>query len=177
MRWYSDPKRNSRRRGAAVIEMAMITPIMLLLIFGLWELGRIIQVQQQLQNAVRDSARIASQGQIITPTGEYVRIGRTTGAMNVEDTVRDQLQAAGLTNLNGVVIEFTYLDGNTSNATPADGTKNQAFRIRVSIPYDNVKWTNLNFFRPNTIQAETTWRILVDDPFQVPTQLPSWSGY
>ena len=53
--------------------------------------------------------------------------------------------------------------------------KNQRFRVRVTIPYDNVRWTTLSLFNPKNLTAETYWQCLVDDPFTVNTTLPGWS--
>jgi Flp pilus assembly protein TadG len=40
--------------------MAVVLPLLLLLVVGVWELGRIIQVQAVLNNAARDAARYAA---------------------------------------------------------------------------------------------------------------------
>jgi len=60
-------------------------------------------------------------------------------------------------------------------ADPYTGVKNQRFRVRVSIPYDNVRWTTLTLINPSTLTAEAYWQCLVDDPFTVNTTLPGWS--
>ena len=52
-----------RRRGAAAVEFAVCLPLMLLILTGLWEVGRITEVQQVIWNAAREAARDASLGQ------------------------------------------------------------------------------------------------------------------
>jgi len=50
-----------RRRhedGAAAVEFALILPILLLLILGIFEFGRIFNAQIQLSNAAREAARV-----------------------------------------------------------------------------------------------------------------------
>src|SRR3569623_2064006 len=75
------------RRGAAAVEAAICLPVLLTLMFGVWEVGRLAQVQQILSNAVHDGARIASQG---TLNGTPVTVAK------VQQAVRDYMPRAGL---------------------------------------------------------------------------------
>lgn len=49
-----------RERGAAMIEMAITMPLLLLLSIGVFEFGRAFQCWQVLTNATREGARVAS---------------------------------------------------------------------------------------------------------------------
>ncbi len=55
------PKYPFRRseRGAAVVEFAVVLPILLSFLFGIMEFGRIMMVSHTLNNAARAGARIA----------------------------------------------------------------------------------------------------------------------
>ena len=68
-------------------------------------------MQQILNNAARNGARLASQGQVINLIGAYTDIYTSTGNPNVQSTVTEYLQVAGLTNLTGMTIQFQYLNG------------------------------------------------------------------
>ncbi|MGX6603365.1 TadE/TadG family type IV pilus assembly protein [Micromonosporaceae bacterium Da 78-11] len=46
--------------GAAAVELAIVLPTMLLLIFGLIDFGRVMQQQIQLTEAVREGARVGA---------------------------------------------------------------------------------------------------------------------
>ena len=46
-----------RRKGAAVVEFAIVAPVLFLLVFGMIEYGRMLMVQQTLTNASREGAR------------------------------------------------------------------------------------------------------------------------
>lgn len=171
-----------RRRGVAALEFAAVLPLLLLLLVGIWELGRIIHVQISLNNAARDGARLGAQANIVATTGAYTQIKFNTGSPNINDTIRAYLTAAGITNHNGLVIEFQFVEtaagGASTASTTADpylGAKNQRFRVRISIPYANVRWTTLTLINPTTLTAEAYWQCLVDDPFTVNTTLPGWS--
>jgi len=172
-----------RRRGVAAVEFAFIVPLLLLLLVGIWELGRIIHVQIIMNNAARDGARLAAQASIVNTTGAYTQINFGSGTPNVVDTIRAYLKSNGITDLTGLVIELQFVEpavagGPVPTALDADpyiGVKNQRFRVKVSIPYDNVRWTSLSLINPTTLTAEAYWQCLVDDPFTVNTTLPGWS--
>jgi Flp pilus assembly protein TadG len=46
-----------RRRGDAVVEFALIAPVLLLLLFGVSELGRVVDAWVVVHNGVREGAR------------------------------------------------------------------------------------------------------------------------
>lgn len=166
-----------RRQAAAAVEFAAVLPLLLMLMVGIWELGRIINVQIILHNAARDAARVGAQANIVNTTGAYTQIHFNTGTPNIEDTVRDYLIAAGITDLTGLVVEFQFIEPTVSDpdADPYTGVKNQRFRVRVTIPYDNVRWTTLSLINPDKLTAEVYWQCLVDDRFTIDTSRPGWS--
>jgi Flp pilus assembly protein TadG len=51
---------NRRDRGAAAVEMALVLPILLLLVFGIIDFGRMLHTQIQLSEAAREGARAAT---------------------------------------------------------------------------------------------------------------------
>lgn len=167
------------RRGVAVVEMAFIMPLLLLLIVGVWEIGRLVQLQQIMNGAARDGARIASQANIISTTDDYTQImkGSGTSDPNVTDTVRAYLYGAGFTTaqLQSLTVTFEFLDGDTSLTEPYQGVKNQRFRVKVSMNYSDVRWTTLTLINPQTIGAECVWQMMVDDPFTLSPTLPGWT--
>ena len=162
--------RPASRRAAAAVEFAFVFPLLFLLILGVWELGRVIQVQQVMLSSARDGARLASQANIVTPSGDYVQITRA----QVIQSVQNSLIGHGITNFAGATFDFSFLDG-VSTREPYQGLKNERFKVRVVIPYANVRWTNLSLLNPQTVTVELTWRMLVDDPFTLNTSLPGWS--
>lgn len=48
------------RRGSAVVECALISPILVLLVLGLLDVGQFINVSQVVDNASREGARLGS---------------------------------------------------------------------------------------------------------------------
>src|SRR5262245_22726128 len=52
-------KQPSRRRGVSCVEFAVLSPLLLLLILGIIDLGQFINVGQSTSNASREGARVA----------------------------------------------------------------------------------------------------------------------
>jgi hypothetical protein len=175
--------RQNRREGLAAVELAVVSPLLVLLMIGTWELGRTVQVYQVLNSAVREGARIAAQGQIINLTGSYTQIRVNTGTPNVYETVKNTLNAAGIDTaaFDTSRVSFTFLDdsGNPvgSPTEPWQGLKGQRFRVTASLPYSSFRWTTLNLLNITQIQVSFDWCCLVDDPFTMDTNIPGWTAY
>ncbi len=105
-------KKNWRKRGraAAAVEMAIVTPILLTMLFGIIEYGWVFTVRQALTTAAREGARTAA-----LP-------GSTVG--EVEDRISDYLTPLGLS---------TY----TANIT-CDDAGDPVGEVRIEIPYADV---------------------------------------
>src|SRR4051812_24970011 len=57
------PSPVNRRSGSAAVELAVCLPLLLVIITGLWEVGRMVQAQQLIANAAREGGRQAAAGQ------------------------------------------------------------------------------------------------------------------
>ena len=57
------------RQGTAVLETAIILPILVLLLFGLMEMGRALQQHHVLAKSVRDAARYLARVPLACPAG------------------------------------------------------------------------------------------------------------
>ena len=68
----ASPVRRPRRRGGALIEAALVMPILLGLCFGMVEFGYYFFVKHTLQAAARDGARMG-----IVPTGTNAKVTAT----------------------------------------------------------------------------------------------------
>jgi Flp pilus assembly protein TadG len=142
----------------AAVELAFILPIVLLpLLLGVWEAGRMIQVQQVLDNAVREGARQASTGQ-------------KTNAQ-VTQVVLQYISDAGF-NDTGATATVTNL---TSGQDAASATQLDHLRVSISLPYKDVRWTTLNFLAgPNTaLTASSDWYSVRDLPLTVSPTIPA----
>lgn len=147
-----------RRRGVAAVEFAFVLSLLLLpLLVGIWEVGRMVQMQQVLTNAAREGARQAA-------TGQY-----TNG--QVQTIVTQYLQVAGVptTNVTVNVSDLTNPSSDVSQATYLDN-----LQVTVSIPYQDVSWSLVSFFSTPSSQLNATvqWMTMVDKAYPSSPQPP-----
>ena len=159
-----------RRRGVVAVEAAFVLPILLTLLFGIWEAGRLVQVWTLVNDAAREGARLAAGG---TNNGSSVTVS------NVQQAVRDYMTAAGLpsTAVNGATITLTNLSSHTwtdpSGAQPLD-----PFTVAVTIPsgsaFNSLMWTSFLTSITGISQITTTieWLSANDSEVTVSTSLP-----
>jgi Flp pilus assembly protein TadG len=123
------------RRGAAVVEFAVVAPVFFLFVFGMIEFGRMVMVQQILTNAAREGARVA-----ILP-------GATTAQVNT--TVNTYLTAGAISGASTTV----------NPNPPSSATYGSAVTVTVSVPFKSVSWTPAPFFLGGTtLQAQSVMR-------------------
>jgi len=125
------------RRGAAVVEMAVVTPVLLLLLLGTIEFGWLFHVKQSMTTASRVGARTASMA----------------GTTNTEVTtdIDNSMSGMGLSK-NKFQYTITITRGTTQN--PYE-------KVEIVMPYTNNLSLLGGFFNWLNIQqlkAETTFR-------------------
>ena len=125
MKWgrRRGPPSPKMRRGEAVVELAVVTPLLLLMLFGIMEFGWAFMVHETLTNGVREACRVA------------VLQGSTA-----EDAEARFALAIASTNLTATpTIEYVDTDD------PPDGV-NDTVNVSVSVPYSEVTITGLGSF-------------------------------
>jgi Flp pilus assembly protein TadG len=151
----------SRRAGIATVEFALVLPLFMTLLLGIWEVGRLVQVSQVLQNAAREAARQASTG---TATMSTISTNVQTYITGAEPRI---------TNLSGFNVAFTDIT-RPSITDPTNATQLDKYTITVTLPFDNVRWSASKLFVPAGTQASATvtWYSMRDLPVTVTTGLP-----
>lgn len=61
---------SNRDRGAAMVEFALVLPILLLLVFGIVEFGRVYNIETSITAAAREGARVMALNQGQTPAAD-----------------------------------------------------------------------------------------------------------
>ena len=127
--------RTAERRGAAVVEFAIVAPVLLLLLLGMIECGRMIMVQQSITTAAREGARTA--------------IVEGTSATSAMGSVQSFLSGTGIRGAN-----VTVAPNNTGSI--AHG---QPVTVTVSVPFSAVSWLpHPFFFGQKTLSSTATMR-------------------
>ena len=135
--WYK--QYGYRRRAGAVVEMAVVSPLLLMMIFGVIEFGNSFMVRQIITNAAREGARTAA----IQPVADDTAI---------RSAVRDAMSS-----ISGIALP----DGNikiTHWCKYSDGTPNFTETIRVIVDYDNVAIFGTYFGVWDDIRAVSSMR-------------------
>lgn len=104
--------RADRRRAGAIVEFAVVLPLLLTILFGIIEYGYVFMVRQTLQHAAREGCRLAVLQTSVSPYS------------NVTARVDDVMAGA---HISGYTTTMTH-------ATVADPTET----VSVSIPYSAV---------------------------------------
>ena len=143
------PRRRPRRAVAAV-EFAVILPVILTLLLGIWEVGRMIEIQQMLSNAAREGGRQASTGQL-------------TNAQ-VQAVVTQYLSTAGLP-ITHVVVTVQDLDTPSADVSAANYL--DRLQITVTIPISDIRWSVISLVTtPGQLMTSTVqWVTMVDKPY------------
>jgi Flp pilus assembly protein TadG len=114
-------KRNRDRRGSAIVEMAVVTPFLLLLTFGLLEYGWMFLKSEQITNAARSGARYAATA-VVTSSGQVT--GSSSPAVQF-------LTASGIPVQAGTVTVPTGVNPGVGNPVT----------VTVTVPYSSIQFT------------------------------------
>lgn len=120
------------RRGAALVEFAIVAPVLLLLVMGMIEYGRLVMVQQVITNASREGAR---QGTLE---------GATTAS--VTTTVNQFLAAS---RIHGAVVTVTP-------NPPSSAAFGNPVTVAVQVPFSEVSWLPTPMFLSGATLSATT---------------------
>jgi len=160
------------RRAAAAVELAFVVLFFFIpVLFGVWESGRLIEVQQIVSNSAREGARLAAQGRTINSTGVPTDITKE----DVKNAVYQYLSAANFATPHlqpeDVDVDFAFTNGSGA-VDPYLGKKNDPFTVTVTVQWDKVRWIDVGLIQPKEVTFTVTWQMLVDDEFFVDQRIP-----
>lgn len=147
----------------------MALPVLIVLMFGIWEVGRLIQVKQILTNAAREGARTAS--------GAYIN-GTPVTVNTVQTAVRNYMTSAGLPTaaVSGATIQLVNQSQN-SWTNPSDALPLDSFDVNVTIPagpaFESLKLGSFNrVTNVRQIAVSVNWQSASDTLIVVGNTLP-----
>jgi Flp pilus assembly protein TadG len=148
------------RRATAAVELALTLPLILWMLIGLWEVGRVVEVQQFLFNAAREAARQAATGQYTNAQVQQIALNYLKIGLN--DTSGNMTKNAAVT-----VVNLSAPGSDVSNATTLD-----LLQVSVTVPYTAVQWTALTLVTNSstTLSSQAVWVSLIDTKY--PTTVP-----
>jgi hypothetical protein len=179
-----------RRQGVAAVEFAVCLPVLFVILGGLWEVGRITEVQQVMWNSAREAARDASLGQdnlqtvatnLLTylQSAEPTAFGQGHQTALVAPVVTLPANTTGYTcwdnTANRELFTITFTD--LTNPTITDPTAMQQldrFEIGLQVPYSSIGWVPVaQITGRSRLYVTVDWASMVDSPFQIAPYLPA----
>lgn len=109
------PVKRTSDRGAAAVEFALVIPVVLLVVFGIIDFGRLLNAQLQVSEAAREGARAAStvmgtSGQRRVAATDRIALFSSTGAkgMQLADGSDFCGRSPGAGDVNKVVVTYRF---------------------------------------------------------------------
>jgi len=129
-------RKTKRRRGAAIVEFAVIAPVLVFLSLGMMEMGRGIMVKDNLTDAARVGCRTA-----IMPSATNT---------SVTSDINTSLTANNIAPSN-VTVQI-LVDGVVKDVSAANtGSK---ISVMVSIPVSKLAWITPRFLPASAVESE-----------------------
>jgi Flp pilus assembly protein TadG len=179
-----------RRDGVAAVEFAVCVPLLIMILFGLWEVGRFTEVQQVLWNAGREGARDASLGQQNLQTvasniltylqgAEQTAFPSSHSTSMIAPVISLPANTTGYTcwdnTANRELFTMTFTDmTNPSTTDPTGMTQLDLYQIGIQVPFASIGWsTIIPIGGMSRLKVTVVWTSLVDTPFQIAPDLPA----
>jgi Flp pilus assembly protein TadG len=181
---------NSRRHGGSAVEYAACLPLLLMILAGLWEVGRITEVQEVMWNSAREAARDASLGEdnlqaVATNLLIYLQGADKTAFPTGHSTsmiapvVSLPANTYGYTCWDNTtskeLFTMTFEDLTNTSVTDPTGMKQlDVYQIGVQVPYSSIQLTSIVPVAGMTrLTVTVVWASLIDSPFQIAPYLPA----
>jgi Flp pilus assembly protein TadG len=148
MRSYDRLRGRTSRRGLATVELAIVLPVLMLMLFGIMEMGLLFKDVLMLQQGVREGGRTGALGSVPTQVSSVV----TSSAASLDSTkltVTSQYRTWNGTTWDSWVTLGT--SGTTNNAPSGS-------QIKVSAAYDHMLVTGglFSFIATDTNKTKVT---------------------
>jgi Flp pilus assembly protein TadG len=129
---------STRRQGQAIVEFAVVVPVLLALLLGVIEFGWLIKNNHSVANATREGARFAALGK--TPTEVRTRVKFCAAPLTVTDS--------------NITLQYYNTASSTWVSWPADGSdgKNGVpvdSQVKVTVIVKHQQLTNFFSFLKN----------------------------
>lgn len=139
---------NWRRRGAAAVEMAVVSPVLFLTAIGIVDVGQYVGIGQVINNASREGARVAirSNTESVSEVEAVILTYMTDALPGVpSDTISSALQ-----------VRVTDETGTIPNGDFTAVGAGSEISVQVTFDYQNARWAPTSFFTGNTVLQTTT---------------------
>lgn len=177
--------RRPEEAGQALLELALVTPILALLVMAIFQFAFVLETQMGMENAVREAARRVAAA--VPPAAPY-----WTGTGSLEEWVQAQLCGdlvppcdGGLLRQNVQAFEGSRLPGDLPTVqfcsypvAAASGTQTE-YRVRVSLRYSHPLFFGPMGFATDAIDGypNNAWDLSVSAEMRLEKIDPSVGGF
>jgi len=140
------------RRGAVAMEFALVAPFLVAVVLAMLELGRSFEVQQILDAAVREGARLGAMDR-----DGLLGEGQTSND-KIEADIRNFLTAAGLPGNLAIITITDPEDDAASFDLDNEGNAYELFRIRLKMPYSAIRVVPAKFLTDEYMTSQVVFR-------------------
>lgn len=135
-------RRQSNRRGAAAVEFAIVATVFFMFVFAIFEIGRLVMLQQIMGEACRQGARRA--------------ILENANETTVETLVTTRLAA---NSIPGATVTISWPGQDTQPDITRLGFQDP-ITVRATVPYSTVSWLIPTWISQTAVmEAQSTMRI------------------
>ena len=151
-----------RRRGSAAVELALTLPLIIAMLSGLWEVGRVIEVQGVMANAAREAARQAATGQYTNAQVQQIALNYMKAGLN--DTTGTMTANLGV----------TVVDLNSPGIDATAATSLDPIQVTLTVPFKDVRWIKMPLVTTDAtvLTSQMTWTCLLDIAYPTTTPQP-----
>jgi Flp pilus assembly protein TadG len=124
------------RPASAAVEFAVVAPILALLVLGMIEVTRAIQVKNVLTDTARSGCRIG------------IQAGATSD--NVKDSINSILTSNGIDSSFATITILV----NNANVNVSTATRYETISVKIALPISKVNWVTPLFFASTSVESE-----------------------
>lgn len=142
------------RKGAALMECAVMLPVLMMMVLGILEIGSALRASTILQSACREAGRLTAMD------WRYITHDNQTPNAKVTQDLKNFVTAAGLRG-NDTTVTITYADGARAGQTfdLADTANDLQFvKVEATLPYSSVSVFPLTYLSGKKLKANVVMR-------------------
>lgn len=120
---FRTPGSVRQKSGAVAVEFALISPVMFLLVMGIFELARVYMVSELMTEAARKACRVA--------------IIEGTSATQIKSAATSCLSVVGIT---AETVNISVNDSPLDSVDPQSMPMNTEITVVVKVPVSSISW-------------------------------------
>jgi Flp pilus assembly protein TadG len=123
-------------KGQAIVELALILPLLFVLIFGIVDFGRVMYMKNSLNNAARAGARVAAVTASLSPKSGSVFGATSEPALTIKNSLSQEIPSDDSVQYELKIVNTTAVPPAPISATT---TASAGYQVHVKVTWPNYK--------------------------------------